>query len=100
MKSISKTTQRSWIPLIVVAALLGFFVGVPYLLVRHAMPRSKLNRSETGMAKDEGRTVLGEPHKIGKDSWQYSRFENQGWVEIHFDDAGRLAEVNDESVFP
>lgn len=64
------------------------------------MPRSQLNRLTIGMTKDEVRSVLGEPQKTGKDYWEYSRFGNQGWVEIHFDDAGRLAEVNDESVFP
>lgn len=100
MTASSKTTRRSWIPLTIVTALFIVFIGVPYLLVRPAMPRSKLSRLAIGMTKDEIRTVLGEPHKTGENYWEYSRFGNQGWVEIHFDDAGRLVEVNDESVFP
>ena len=57
-------------PLIVIAALLGVLVGWPYLLVRHAIPRSQLNRLVIGMTKDDVRNVLGEPREIRRYFWR------------------------------
>ncbi len=88
-------------PLIVIAAMIGVPAGWFYILVRPAMPRSQLNRLVIGMTKDDVRNVLGEPRENREGSvWVYSRWGNAGWFEVHFDDASRFAEVNDESVFP
>lgn len=92
---------RSWTPLIVFAALVGIFIGVPYLVVRPAMPRVLLHRLKMGMTKDEVRAVMGEPPTTYEGgTWEYARFGNAGYVHLHFDDSGRLCDVNDESVFP
>ncbi len=101
MTPTSKTTLRSWIPRIVIAALLAVPASGFYILVRPAMPYYQLNRLAVGMTKDEVRNVLGEPREIRDDSvWEYSRWGNQGWVDVHFDDTDRFVDFNDESAIP
>ena len=89
-------------PVIVSVALFGIVLGIPYVLARHAMARSTLNQLAIGMTKEEVRKVLGEPRRIREQEavWEYSRWGNAGYVDIHFDGVGKLQSVNDESVFP
>jgi hypothetical protein len=46
--------------------------------------------------------TASEPRRIRVEEpvWEYSRWGNAGYVDVHFDEAGRLQSVNDESVFP
>lgn len=95
------TTKRSWILLIIVVGLLGVLVGLPYIVLRPAMPRSELRRLAIGKTRDDVRSVLGNPQGSQEGPvWIYSRFGNPGWFEVHFDEVERLAFVNDESVLP
>ena len=52
------------------------------------------------MTKDAVHDVMGKPESIDDDMWIYSRPLNAGWVEMWFDEDGRLDGINDESVFP
>lgn len=105
MKAALRMTRRPVASLVIVVVLLCFFVGWPYLMIRHAVRRSDLARLAIGMTKDEVRAVLGSPNDV-KDggaewmTWEYARWGNAGYVALHFDATGRLAQINDESVFP
>jgi len=101
MTTTSKPATKSWAASIIVAAILVVPSGWAYVLVRHAVPRPLLDRLVIGMTYEEVRDVLGVPREIREDSvWEYSRWGNVGWVDLHFDENGRLQNINDESVFP
>lgn len=72
-----------------------------YAMIGPAVSRSRLAQIRMGMTKSEVREVLGEPSENGNlHQWEFSSPLNFGWVEISFDDQGRVTEINDESVFP
>lgn len=101
MTTTAKPASKSWTASIIVAAIFVVPFVWAYVLVRPAMPRSLLNHLVNGMTYEEVREVLGEPREIREDSvWEYSRWGNVGWVDLHFDENGRLQNINDESVFP
>jgi hypothetical protein len=61
---------------------------------------ARLRRIEPGMTQHQVIEILGEPQSRKEGEWHYERIGNPGWVEVWFDDDGRVQEVNDESVFP
>ena len=72
-----------------------------YVLARPAVDLSLLAEIKTGMTKQQVTSVLGQPNRtFGEDDWRYWRWGNTGWVEIQFDNLGRVDYVNDESSFP
>ncbi len=53
------------------------------------------------MTKPQVCELLGEPQDSeGVHQWEYWRWGNAGWVEVHFNREGAVLEVNDESVIP
>jgi hypothetical protein len=78
------------IAFIATIARLAFGPVVPYHLLRNI----------EGATKDDVVRILGKPSDGGATrTWIYTRWPNQGWVGVTFDDSGRVSEVNDESVF-
>lgn len=78
------------------AALLVFAAQKLYGPV---FPKHHLERIQSGMSKDEVRSILGTPQKANAIEWTYWHSPNPGWVEIWFDRRGRVSSVNDESAF-
>ena len=94
-----KTRWNLFIWFIAALLLLSATLAPVYLMFRPALPTSTLNRIHIGMSKHDVRTILGEPRDINKYQWTYSRFGNNGWVAIMFDEKDKVLEINDESAF-
>ncbi len=63
--------------------------------------KSLLNQVKAGTSKERVVEKLGLPtHKHSENEWYYTRFCNPGWVEIMFDNEGKVSGLNDESAFP
>ncbi|MDZ4781409.1 MAG: hypothetical protein SGJ19_14240 [Planctomycetia bacterium] len=63
------------------------------------IPSYQLNQVKVGMTQVEIRQILGPPINSGDSDWVYKRFGSPGWVEIAFDDNGKVWDLNDESAF-
>ncbi len=86
--------------LVLTVLVITLIVTSAYLVLRPAMPRHQLRQLKSGMTKREVQSILGKPTWKGPNDWQYERFANLGWVEVHFDEDSQLTYVNDESAFP
>ena len=69
-------------------------------LIGPAVPQRLLGKIERGMSQKQIQDILGQPREIREKEnvWEYSRFGNQGYVDIHFNDQGFVWEINDESI--
>ena len=94
------TITKSRSSLLFVVWGLALVLGAAYILSRHAVPLSKLERLWPGITKAEIKKILGEPRQVVNGEWHFWRWGNAGWVQVSFDDHGQLKAVNDESVFP
>ena len=84
--------------LLILLFSISVLVGT-YVLLRPAMPRSKLDQIRLGMSQSEVRTILGSPQEEREEQWFYSRWGNPGYVAVSFDTSGHVIDVNDESAF-
>ncbi len=85
----------------VVALVLSSASTLIYIVAGPAVPPRLLRQVVPGMTKTEVGDLLGEPqHRGGEHQWEYWRWGNAGWVEVHFNRVGTVHSVNDESVFP
>jgi hypothetical protein len=76
------------------------FSALAWLLFGPVIPFRDLH-SLYGASRDDVAEALGHPTAIQNDSeWIYTRWPNQGYVGVTFDQSGRVIVVNDESVFP
>jgi len=87
--------------------LLGFAIAslalaggrFAYRAVGPIFPRQVYEKLRPGMSKAEVQAIIGPPTSTyGADDWRYERKWNPGWVEVQFNEAGRLLYVNDESI--
>lgn len=89
--------------LFAVFVILGIILGIAALAYRiggPVLPTYQLRRiQETRATREEVRAIFGSPQDASDDgrAWIYERPSNPGWVEIYFDQAGRVCDVNDES---
>jgi hypothetical protein len=65
------------------------------------LPQEELESVSIGTTHDEVKRRLGPPSEVtNHGDWIYTKWGNPGWVEIGFDESGRVRKVNDESPFP
>lgn len=87
---------------VICTCFLFFILCTPfYFSLRPAVPKYLVNNIEPGMASSKVEQILGQPQNIASEfEWEYWRWGNSGWLEIHFNENNRVISVNDESVFP
>ncbi len=101
---------RSLLLLVVVSSVL---LGAGRFLLLRSMepvfPVATLEKLQYGMTPEEVKAILGNPSAIltNEDAqhaygpqWSYERAFNPGWVDLGFDEAGRLSWVDDEGAWP
>ena len=88
------------------AAVIAGAAVLPLALCIHAflppVPHSKLARLAPGTTRNEAEKILGRPvavlrpAAIGAEAWRYQVSLRFGWVDVFFDEDGRLIEHNYE----
>ena len=85
-----------------IIALLGMVLlgGGAWWILGPVIPAKTL-RGLHGVTQADVRGILGDPTEIQEhEIWIYKRPGNPGWVEIAFDEDGRVWSINDEQVDP
>ena len=96
-----RTRRFSLRALLVITAGVAWVLAAALNCLGPIRPHSTIARIQNGMTQSEVGQILGPPDgNTSSNSWSYERFMTPGWLVVHFDESGRVEDVDHEPPFP